>query len=165
MTFTPTVTTDYSPITTIAPVLVSQETPVITWNSPAPISPNTPLSSTQLDASAADPNTGAAVAGTFVYTPAAGTLLPLGDQTLSVTFTPTDTTGYTAVTTSVTLVVERLTPATYLEHSRRHYLRHAPEQRATGCHRRRSEFRIASERHLCLHAPGRHDSRSAAAPP
>ena len=110
VTFTPTDTTDYSPITNMAPILVSQVTPVITWKTPGPISPSTPLSSTQLDASATDPNNGATVAGTFVYTPAAGTILPLGSQTLSVTFTPTNTTEYTAVTASVTLVVKPLTP-------------------------------------------------------
>jgi len=110
VTFTPTDTTHYSPITTIAPVLVSQVTPLITWKTPAPISPSTLLSTTQLDASAADPNTGAAVAGTFVYTSPAGTILPLGSQRLSVTFTPTDTTEYTIVTAGVTLVVKPLTP-------------------------------------------------------
>jgi uncharacterized repeat protein (TIGR03803 family) len=110
VTFTPTNTTAYSPITTMVPILVSQVTPVITWKNPAPISPSTPLSGTQLDASATDPNTGATVPGTFVYTPAAGTILPLGSQTLSVTFTPTNTIEYTAVTASVKLVVEPLTP-------------------------------------------------------
>ena len=35
------------------------------------------------------------VAGTFVYTPAAGTVLNAGSQTLSVTFTPTDAANYT----------------------------------------------------------------------
>ena len=39
--------------------------------------------------SAADSVTGKAVAGKFAYTPAAGTILPGGLQTLSVTFTPT----------------------------------------------------------------------------
>ena len=38
----------------------------------------------------------AVVAGTFVYTPASGTVLNAGaGQTLSVTFTPTDTANYT----------------------------------------------------------------------
>jgi hypothetical protein len=44
------------------------------------------LSATQLDATAS-------VAGTFVYSPAPGIALDAGNnQTLSVTFTPTDTT-------------------------------------------------------------------------
>ena len=43
---------------------------------------------TQLDATAGG------VAGSFAYTPAAGTVLGVGSQTLSVTFTPSDTTDY-----------------------------------------------------------------------
>ena len=98
------------------------------------------------------------MAGTFVYTPAAGTILHGGNQTLSVTFTPTDTTDYSPITTMAILCQSGHT-GDYLEHSRPHYLRHAPEQHATGCHRCRSEYRISSERHLCLHARDRHDSR------
>src|SRR6185503_12512722 len=64
---------------------VEPETPVITWPAPAPIVVGTALSATQLNATTT-------VAGTFAYTPASGTVLPLGTgQTLSVTFTPTDT--------------------------------------------------------------------------
>ena len=43
--------------------------------------------------------------GTFAYTPAAGTVLTAGTQTLTVTFTPTDTTDYTTASKSVTLTV------------------------------------------------------------
>ena len=46
-----------------------------------------------------------------------------------------------------------------LEHPRPHYLRHGPLQHATGCHSRRSHFGIGGERHLCLHARDRDDSR------
>ena len=56
---------------------VLPHTPALNWT-PAPITYGTALSSTQLDASAADSVTGAAVAGTFVYTPAAGTILHAG---------------------------------------------------------------------------------------
>jgi hypothetical protein len=45
------------------------------------------------------------VPGTFVYSPAAGTVLPAGTNTLSVTFTPTDTAGYTTAMATVTLSV------------------------------------------------------------
>lgn len=58
----------------------------------------TPLSAAQLDATAN-------VAGTFVYSPASGTVLPAGSQTLSVTFTPADATHYTSASTSVVLSV------------------------------------------------------------
>src|ERR1039458_477759 len=45
---------------------VTQVTPVITWQTPAAISQGTPLSATQLDATAN-------VAGAFAYSPAPGT--------------------------------------------------------------------------------------------
>ncbi len=45
------------------------------------------------------------VPGTFVYNPPAGTVEPVGTDTLSVTFTPTDTVDYTTATGSVQLVV------------------------------------------------------------
>jgi len=50
-------------------------------------------------------NATASVPGTFVYSPVSGTVLGAGSQTLSVTFTPTDTTDYNAATATVTLTV------------------------------------------------------------
>jgi len=75
----------------------------VTWTAPAPIVYGTALSSTQLDATANAP-------GTFTYSPVAGTVLTAGPQTLSVTFTPTDTSKYTTATGSVTLTVTQATP-------------------------------------------------------
>jgi hypothetical protein len=43
--------------------------------------------------------------GTFTYSPAAGAVLKAGSQTLSATFTPTDSTDYTTATQSVLLTV------------------------------------------------------------
>jgi hypothetical protein len=78
---------------------VAQATPTVTWPHPAAITYPTPLSSTQLNATASVP-------GTFDYTPPAGTVLNAGTgQTLSVTFTPTDTTNYTTATKTVTINV------------------------------------------------------------
>lgn len=74
----------------------------LSWATPAPITYGTALSATQLDATAT-------VAGTFVYTPAAGTVLGAGTQTLSVTFTPANT-SYASVTTTVNLAVNQATP-------------------------------------------------------
>ncbi len=45
------------------------------------------------------------IPGTFVYTPPAGTIEPVGTNTLSVTFTPTDTTDYKPSSATVKLVV------------------------------------------------------------
>ena len=72
-----------------------------------------PLSGTQLDATASSivDGTSTSVAGTFSYTPATGTVLPAGaGQTLSVTFTPTDTTDYTTATQTTTINVNAATP-------------------------------------------------------
>ncbi|HVA17204.1 MAG TPA: hypothetical protein VMV59_05760 [Candidatus Dormibacteraeota bacterium] len=75
-----------------------QVTPTITWANPQPINYGTALSSAQLDATAS-------VAGTFVYSPATGTMLTAGTDTLSTAFTPTDTIHYTVATFSVQLIV------------------------------------------------------------
>jgi hypothetical protein len=50
-------------------------------------------------------NASAKVPGSFVYTPANGAILPVGANTLSVQFTPSDTNNYLAVTATVNLVV------------------------------------------------------------
>ena len=78
--------------------------PVIAWKTPASIVYGTPLSATQLDATAN-------VAGTFTYSPAAGTVLTAGSQPLSVRFTPADAVDYTAATATITLAVQPITPA------------------------------------------------------
>ncbi len=77
--------------------------PVITWATPAAITYGTPLSGTQLDATAN-------VAGTFTYTPPAKTVLTAGLQTLSVTFTPTNTSLYNTATATVKLQVNQAKP-------------------------------------------------------
>ena len=78
--------------------------PTITWDNPADITYGTALSATQLDATAS-------VDGTFVYTPAVGTVLGAGsEQALSVTFTPTDTTDYATTTDTVYINVNPATP-------------------------------------------------------
>lgn len=83
-------------------VLVNKNTPTITWTTPAAITYGTALSGMQLNA------TSGGVAGTFAYTPAAGAVLGAGSQTLSVTFTPTDSTDYTSATGTTTLTVNKV---------------------------------------------------------
>ena len=80
-------------------------TPVISWATPTAITYGTALGSTQLNASAI--YNGYRVDGTFAYSPAAGTVLGAGPQTLSVTFTPKDAIDYTLATASVTLQVNQ----------------------------------------------------------
>jgi hypothetical protein len=102
-TFTPTNPLTTSSATATVPFTVLQATPTVNWFNPPPIIYGTALSATQLNA--ASP-----VAGTFAYSPAAGTVLGAGSHTLSVTFTPTDTTDYTTATASVTITVTQATP-------------------------------------------------------
>ena len=78
---------------------VNQAATTIVWSTPSAITYGTALSSAQLNASAT-PYAG----GTYDYTPAAGTVLNAGSQTLSVTFTPSNT-NYAPSTGSVTLQV------------------------------------------------------------
>jgi RHS repeat-associated protein len=94
--------TGYSVSSTVCNTYTSSASliaPVIVWPTPAQISYGTALSATQLDATAS-------VAGTFLYLPAAGTVLRAGPQTLSVVFTPTNTTTYSVVSQSVTIYVQ-----------------------------------------------------------
>ena len=98
VTFTPTDSTDYTTATSSVLLTVNKATPVITWPTPASIGSGTPLSSTQLNAAANVPST-------FAYSPAAGTILPVGTNTLNVTLTPTDAANYTTAGASVALVV------------------------------------------------------------
>ncbi len=100
-----------SPATDVTTTLtVNKATPTITWATPAPITYGTALSSTQLNASST-------VAGTFVYTPAAGTVLNAGSPTLSVTLTPADITDYNSATKTVTLTVNKATPTVSVTNS------------------------------------------------
>ncbi|MBS1821245.1 MAG: hypothetical protein JST61_04635 [Acidobacteria bacterium] len=98
VTFTPNDTTTYSTSTATVILQVNKAAPVISWQAPAAISYGTALSSTQLNATAP-------IAGSFTYTPAAGTTLSAGNQTLSVSFAPSDTNNYITATQSVALTV------------------------------------------------------------
>jgi Chitobiase/beta-hexosaminidase C-terminal domain/Bacterial Ig-like domain (group 2) len=88
---------------TITPPGATTTTPAVTWSTPAPIQYGAPLSSVELDAKANVP-------GSFTYTPAAGTVLKAGTQTLTAIFTPTDTKTYSAATATVNLTVNPANP-------------------------------------------------------
>ena len=103
-TFTANDGTVDSATASVAITVVVKVTPTLTWATPADLVYGTALSATQLNATAS-------VAGTFVYTPAAGTVLNAGAaQTLSVTFTPTDTANHTTATTTVAITVTKAIP-------------------------------------------------------
>jgi Leucine rich repeat N-terminal domain len=94
---------NYNPASGTAAITIAKATPIISWAQPAAITAGTALTDAQLNATAS-------VDGTFVYTPSAGTVLT-GTQTLSVTFTPTDTVNYNGATATVSITV---TPDTSL---------------------------------------------------
>jgi hypothetical protein len=82
---------------------ISQATPLLSWT-PGSIIAGVPLGSEQLNATATGVG-GVTLAGSFAYTPAAGTLLGTGTTTLSVVFTPASP-NYHAVGTSVSVTVQ-----------------------------------------------------------
>jgi hypothetical protein len=83
--------------------VIFRQTPVITWPTPANIIYLAPLGGAQLNATTT-------VAGTFNYAPSAGTVLSVGQHTLSTTFAPADSTDYTPATASVVLTVIPVNP-------------------------------------------------------
>ncbi len=95
--------TDFNTTSASGNLVVNQATPSITWPAPKSIPYGTALSKAQLNA--ASP-----AAGTFTYTPAAGTILDVGTQTLSVSFTPSDTTNYLSNSATVTIEVTKAKP-------------------------------------------------------
>jgi hypothetical protein len=103
VSFTPTDTTEYTTATASVQLTVNRALPTITWTTPAAIAYGTPLTSVQLNATAS-------VSGTFTYTPTAGTVLPLGSNTLSVAFTPNDAVNYTTVSSTVPIQVNQPAP-------------------------------------------------------
>jgi hypothetical protein len=93
-------------------IVVNKGNPVITWATPAAIPYGTPLSGTQLDATANVP-------GSFFYTsPAglnpAGTVLPAGTSPLGAGFTPTNTQDYNPISAYVLLTVTKASTLTSL---------------------------------------------------
>jgi hypothetical protein len=89
--------TTHYPATASTTLIVIPIAPTITWLNPESISFGTPLSTIQLDASANVP-------GNYTYTPAAGVILPVGTNVLSVSFAPTSS-GYTTATATANLLV------------------------------------------------------------
>jgi hypothetical protein len=100
---------NYNPATATQKTTAEKATPVITWATPAAITYGTALSGTQLDASAN-------VAGSFVYSPAAGKIEPAGNDTLDVKFTPSNA-NYSTTTASVTLQVNQAATVTTITSS------------------------------------------------
>jgi hypothetical protein len=77
---------------------ITKATPVITWN-PSAVVYGAPLGSAQLNATTTIP-------GSWAYTLASGTVLSAGGHTLSVSFTPTDSSDYTSAVKTATVKVQ-----------------------------------------------------------
>ncbi|MGD0347329.1 MAG: AAA family ATPase [Terracidiphilus sp.] len=103
VTFTP-ADSGYSPLQAAVSIVVTKATPALTWPEPAEIVYGAALDDAQLNA--ATP-----VFGGFEYSPAAGEVLPPGRHTLTVTFTPAESTNYTAAQATVSLTVARAAAA------------------------------------------------------
>lgn len=80
--------------------LTAEVTPKLAWTTPSAIVYGTGLSASQLNATASAP-------GTFIYTPALGTMLTAGAHTLTASFVPSDPASFAGATTSVTLTVSK----------------------------------------------------------
>jgi hypothetical protein len=104
-------------------ITVVKATPVIEWADPGPLSAGDPLPAADLDASAETPTLVTAesapigpipvapghrqIPGAYSFSPVAGTVLPVGNDTLTVTFTPTDIQNYNPATVTVPIRVPR----------------------------------------------------------
>ena len=96
VTFYP-ASSDYTTSVASVSIVVNPAVPTVSWT-PVAMVAGTALGPWQLNATA---NT----AGTFVYTPGAGTVLAAGAQTLTVTFTPLDSVDYLSTAVSATVNV------------------------------------------------------------
>ena len=97
--------TNYRAVSRNATLTIGKAPASLSWSAPTAIGYGTPLGAAQLNATANVP-------GTFVYAPAAGTVLGAGaGQPLSATFTPADPANYTggAVGTAISVVPAPLT--------------------------------------------------------
>ncbi|WP_282036331.1 hypothetical protein [Saccharicrinis aurantiacus] len=116
--FTPQDTKNYSSMSkTVTINIVDKYTPVIIWEDPAVLLENTKLSEKQLNAIAVYSDTSSIeLEGTYVYTPALGTVLPLGTHELKVDFTPSVPT-HKATSKTVNITVTDVLPLSIVPNS------------------------------------------------
>ncbi len=100
VTYTPT-NPNYGVTSKSVSINITKATPIISWPVPVDIPYGTPLSSSQLNATAAPGG------GRFSYTPEIGSVLLPGDRVLFLVYTPADTANYNNAIKSVTLTVNK----------------------------------------------------------
>jgi hypothetical protein len=103
VTFTPDDAANYDGSSANVSLTVNRAQAAISWSNPEDVVYGTALSVAQLNATAN-------VAGTFAYSPAAGTVLGAGSQTLAVIFTPDDSANYSLATANVSIAVGKAAP-------------------------------------------------------
>jgi hypothetical protein len=106
VTFTPADQADYADAATSVTLTVDRADPVVHWSPAEEMTVGSPLGNSQLNATAVMPGGSTALAGSFLYSPDAGTEFSLpGPQTLTVTFTPQDSADWETVESSATMNV------------------------------------------------------------
>ena len=110
--------TDYTITVTNGTLTILSAPITITWRAPVSIAYGTALSAMQLNATSSIP-------GTFRYAPAVGSVLQAGPNTLSATFTPTDSANYQSTTSSVLFNCEQ----SIFEHRRERFIAHVRSYR------------------------------------
>lgn len=99
-TFIPSDSTHYNSAEETVSLTVEKALPQVLWSPPSPILAGSPLTENELNATANIP-------GTFTYSPALGSILPLGTHTLSASFVPDESDYYeelAQITNSITVV-------------------------------------------------------------
>ena len=91
---------NYNAISRTYTLTILKAAPSLTWANPAGIIYGTPLGASQLNAASN-------VAGSFEYSPAAGTVLNAGTHTLATSFTPSDATNYQTGSLSRSITVSK----------------------------------------------------------
>ena len=101
--FTPADTDSYDKADATVVLTVNPAATTITWDPLTPIVYGDDLGPKQLNAKAS-------AGGTYVYSPPSGTVLPVGVNVISVTFTPSNSANYSGSSASVNITVTPATP-------------------------------------------------------
>jgi|GEM_PF-2894877 len=111
----------YETVGTMTQVKTANPLPEITWDKPSEIPYGDALSLNELDAVAKKSGTETIISGSYNYTPALGTFLPVGTHTLELEFIPNDLGSFSTVTKSVQISVTKKTLTITPEDKSREY--------------------------------------------
>ena len=112
-TFTPT-SSNYTSTSATNTITVTKFNPTISWSPPANLGYSVPITEDILGNPVCNDENGNPISGTFIYNPPLLTnTLPLGPQTMTATFYPTNTTTYNIATVSTTITITKYAPTIY----------------------------------------------------